>query len=181
MKIYDIIFESSHEENLLKSLEKNAYIAIKLSDDSHEQLLNFDEVKHKIAEGWKPLAHHVSLIPPPSTGGFKRLLQNIEFEPRDQKGGWIGSIEQWQDFKNRILELLNKEVSFVATEIGISDNALAVKVQVPEFESFMPLNNFLHVTIATPTGGGAQKSKDINNFEPVKDPVSLTGIVSVIG
>lgn len=127
------------------------------------------------------MAHHVSLVPPPSTGGFKRLLQDIEFETRDQKGGWTGKIDQWQDFKNRILELLNKQTEFIATEIGMSDDALAVKVRVPEFESFMPLNNFLHITLATPTGGGAQKSKDINNFEPTREPVILSGIVSVIG
>ena len=47
MRIYDILFENTQEEDLLKSLEKNAYIAIKLSDDSREQLLNFDEVKEK--------------------------------------------------------------------------------------------------------------------------------------
>ena len=181
MRIYDILFENTQEEDLLKSLEKNAYIAIKLSDDSREQLLNFDEVKEKIAEGWKTLAHHVSLVPPPSTGGFKRLLQNIEFEPRDQKGGWTGKIDQWQEFKNKILDLLNKQTEFVATEIGMSDDALAVKVRVPELESFMPLNNFLHVTLATPTGGGAQKSKDIKTFEPVRETVMLSGIVSVIG
>ena len=63
----------------------------------------------------------------------------------------------------------------------MSDDALDVKVRVPELESFMPLNNFLHVTLATPTGGGAQKSKDIKVFEPVRETVVLSGIVSVIG
>ena len=64
MRIYDILFENTQEEDLLKSLEKNAYIAIKLSDDSREQLLNFDEVKEKCEGGSYIRSHHNYICDP---------------------------------------------------------------------------------------------------------------------
>lgn len=70
-----------------------------------------------------------------------------------------------------------KMVHLMATEIGISDMAIAVKV------SGYPSNNDIpHVTLGvnTPAGGKAVMSNDIKNWERLNSHINLSGIVTEI-
>jgi predicted kinase len=69
---------------------------------------------------------------------------------------------------------LGKTKSITAREIGISEMAIAVKV-----DGYPSDNEIPHVTIAiNPNGGKPVMSNDITDWKPLEAPISLNGIVS---
>lgn len=65
--------------------------------------------------------------------------------------------------------------SIRATEIGVSDMAIAVKV-----EGYHSDNDIPHVTVAVNTAGGGKPvmSNQITNWEKLENYINLSGIVS---
>ena len=69
---------------------------------------------------------------------------------------------------------LGKTKAIRATEIGISDMAIAVKVL-----GYHSDNNIPHVTIAVnPNGGKPVMSNDITDWKPLELPIQLNGVVT---
>lgn len=69
---------------------------------------------------------------------------------------------------------LGKTKSITAREIGISEMAIAVKV-----DGYPSDNEIPHVTIAiNPNGGKPVMSNDITDWKPLGAPISLNGVVS---
>jgi hypothetical protein len=69
---------------------------------------------------------------------------------------------------------LGKTKTITATEIGISEMAIAVKVNGYHSDNTIP-----HITIAiNPNGGKPVMSNDITDWQPLESPISLSGIVS---
>lgn len=75
-----------------------------------------------------------------------------------------------------IKHLLGKEVELIATELGVSNMAIAVKV-----EGCSSKNDVPHVTIAVNTkeGGKPVMSNNIINWVPIS-PIILIGVVTEI-
>jgi hypothetical protein len=70
---------------------------------------------------------------------------------------------------------LGKDVVLTATELGISDMAMAVKVS-----GYESVNKIPHITIAVnPDGGKAVMSNDITKWQPIKRFI-VTGKVTEI-
>ena len=97
----------------------------------------------KIPEGWKTIAHHMTI-----TFGKPLSAANVEA------------------FKDQ-------EVDIIATHIGISDDAIAVKVS-----GFKTLNNIPHITLAVPQGGSPVNSNKITDWAPLEGTIHLTGVVT---
>jgi len=75
-----------------------------------------------------------------------------------------------EDLKND----LDKTKTVVANEIGISEMAIAVKVNGYHSDNAIP-----HITIAiNPNGGKPVMSNDITNWEPLDLPITLNGVVT---
>jgi len=72
---------------------------------------------------------------------------------------------------------LGKTVTLSATEVGVSDMAIAVKVS-----GYPSSNDTPHITIAVNTaeGGKPFMSNKITNWETVGAPITLTGVVTEI-
>ena len=72
--------------------------------------------------------------------------------------------------------LINQEAILIASEIGISNMAIAVKVN-----GFKSNNKIPHVTVAVNTlaGGKPAMSNDITDWHPIQN-IKLTGTVSEI-
>jgi len=72
---------------------------------------------------------------------------------------------------------LGETVTLRATEIGISDMAIAVKV-----DGYFTTNDIPHITLAanTEAGGKPFMSNKITNWKPLGSYVSLTGVVTEI-
>jgi hypothetical protein len=69
---------------------------------------------------------------------------------------------------------LGKTKTITANEIGISEMAIAVKVNGYHSDNTIP-----HITIAiNPNGGKPVMSNDITDWQPLESPISLSGIVS---
>ena len=69
---------------------------------------------------------------------------------------------------------LGKTKSITAREIGISEMAIAVKVDGYPSDNVIP-----HITIAiNPNGGKPVMSNDITDWKPLESPVRLNGVVS---
>lgn len=69
---------------------------------------------------------------------------------------------------------LGKQKTIKATEIGISEMAIAVKV-----DGYYSDNTIPHVTIAiNPNGGKPVMSNDITNWQPLENKIVLNGVVT---
>lgn len=73
------------------------------------------------------------------------------------------------------MEDLGKKISLMATDIGISDMAIAVKVS-----GYVSDNDIPHITVAvnTEAGGKPVMSNQITNWEPLTPHINLNGIVT---
>lgn len=78
-----------------------------------------------------------------------------------------------EDFPEPYSELATsgKAVKLVVSHIGISDNAIAVKVDGYPLES-----QTAHITLATPMGGSPSQSKNITSWKKIK-PFTLHGTI----
>lgn len=108
------------------STGKVLYAAVVLDGESQSKLIS--QFASKIPEGWKTIAHHMTIV-------FGKGL----------------------DDKNE----LGKEVELTVTELGISNMAMAVKV-----EGYPSTNNIPHITIAVNEveGGKPFMSNKITNW-----------------
>lgn len=128
-------------------MKKWIYFGIFLDEESKESLrLLSDKIVDK---SWKLFCHHMTIA-------FNNGTDEAQ--------------KEYDKYKDRFGEV----VEIYATHIGISDDAIAVKID------FKPgtLTNFPHVTIATPKGGKPVKSNYITNWKPLSDYIKLSGKIS---
>ena len=177
--LYEILFEEIKAEDLSSG---GKYIGIQL-DSNVNELLELPQVKEKLDQGWTFLAKHVSIVPPPFIGGLIQLINNEPLRPKDLKTKWAEfRPEQAKDFANKLKELSNgQSIQMEVTEIGVSPDAIAVKVKIDEFEAYPPLNAFRHLTLAIPPGGKAMNSNNIKEWSPVNQQgIILSGVISIL-
>lgn len=122
------------------------YFGVFLDSKSKNKLL---ELTNKVADqSWKRYCHHMT-IAFNNGSELSKHLYNI-----------------YKDY-------FGTEVKITATHIGISDEAIAVKV----FFKGNTANKIAHVTLATPQGGKPVKSNYIENWSRLKTPIDLTGTI----
>lgn len=120
--------------------KKPIYYGAFLYPESHFKLLEI--LKDKIPEGWKSYACHMTLL-----FGTKK---NEEVE-------------------TYLKANIGTDVYLNAVSIGISDDAMAVKI-----DSDVPSDNTIsHITVAVPMGGKPFKSNFINKWTELKTPIKL--------
>lgn len=117
-------------------------------------------------------------------GNSKGLLQKLRtFVPEDwvwygdhMSIKYIGKMYP-EDFPEPYNELAlsQKPVKLTVTHVGISDEAIAVKVEGYPVEGQIP-----HITLATPMGGSPRASKNITNWKKIK-PFTLHGTIAANG
>jgi len=128
------------------TLDKTAtYWGVKLSSESYDDLIS--AVGSFVPEGWKLYAHHMTML-------FGRNKNE--------------AVEKY------LADHLGETVELTAIELGISPDAIAVKIN-----SSVPSDNKIpHVTIATPQNGKAVKSNMITDWTRLNKSIKLSGIVS---
>lgn len=122
------------------------YFGVFLDSKSKNKLL---ELTNNVAEqSWKRYCHHMTIA-------------------------FNNGSELSKHLYNRYKDYFGTEVKITATHIGISDEAIAVKV----FFKGDTANKIAHVTLATPQGGKPVKSNYIENWRRLKTPIDLTGTI----
>lgn len=129
-------------------MERNwIYCGVFLDKESKSRL---EKIATKLVDNdWKLYCHHMT----------------IAFNNGSEK-----SIELYEFYKN----YFGARTEIIATHIGISDDAVAVKVQF----NGDTLNKTPHVTLATPINGKPVNSNYITNWKPLKTPIKLMGFFS---
>jgi len=103
-------------------------------------------IGHMIPDGWKEFAHHMTII-------FAKGLDAMDLEEDN-----------------------GKSVEIRATHVGLSDKAMAVKV-----EGYPSANDIPHITIAVnPDGGKPVMSNQITNWKKLDNHINLEGTVAEI-
>lgn len=120
------------------------YFGVFLDNQSKERLASL--VNPLIDENWKKYCHHMTIAF--NNGSIKAQSAYDEYEPYFGVG-----------------------VDLVATHIGISNDAIAVKV---DFNG-KTQNRYPHVTLATPIGGKPVDSNFITKWQPLEEPIELYG------
>ena len=122
--------------------KKWIYYGMFLDEASKEKLLEtFADI---IPEGWRPYCEHMTVI------------YNDHSENAQQ---WAETCEKQ----------LGKTTVLTATELGVSEMAIAVKVYG------FPTNNALpHITVAVAPNGKPVQSNEITNWKPLDVQLSLT-------
>ena len=116
------------------------YSAVVLDNGSKNSLLS--RVEDEIPEGWKIIAHHMTIV-------FGKPVPNKED--------------------------LGKNVNLTVTELGLSDMAMAVRV-----EGYPTKNNIPHITVAiNPDGATPSMSNEITKWRKIK-PFAVSGEVTEI-
>lgn len=124
------------------------YFGIFLDESSKDKLVNLS--KEVVDPSWKLFCHHMT----------------IAFND--------GSVSATQMFEY-YNDTFGERFELQATHIGISDDAVAVKVEFP-----YPINNKIpHITLATPQGGKPVNSNYITEWKKLDTPIQLTGILNV--
>jgi len=120
------------------------YKAAFITKDSRAKLLS--ELKDKIPDDWRIYAHHMTML-------FGKKQNDM--------------IQKYID------QHIDTEVKLNAIELGISPDAMAVKI-----ESDVPTDNKIpHVTIAVPKGGKPVNSNNITNWERLEQPIEITATI----
>jgi len=123
---------------------KPLFCGVFLYNDSHDLLV--DELGTYIPHDWKIFAHHMT------------ICLGMSKNP---------TTEQY------INDHIGMESNMTAVAIGISSDAIAVKV-----ESDVPTDNKVaHVTIATPPNGKPYNSNKITEWKPLDTPIKLSGLI----
>lgn len=121
------------------------YYGVLLNNESRQRLI--EEVKQFIPEGWNVVCHHMTML----------------FGSRQNP-----HVQKYLDTN------MDTEASLRAVSIGISDDAIAVKI-----DTDVPVDNKIpHVTVAIPPGGKAVNSNYITNWKPLASDIELTGTVT---
>ena len=123
------------------------YIGIFLDDNSKTILKGI--TSQIIEDNWKLYCHHMTIA---FNDGSDRAL-SIYYQYKDYFGA---------------------KTEITATHIGISEDALAVKV---DFKG-MTSNKVPHITLATPIGGKPVNSNHITEWHTLDKPIKLTGTIS---
>lgn len=122
------------------------YFGVFLDSKSKNKLL---ELTNKVADqSWKRYCHHMTIA-------------------------FNNGSELSKHLYNSYKDYFGTEVKITATHIGISDEAIAVKV----YFKGNTANKIAHVTLATPQGGKPVKSNYIENWRRLKTPIDLTGTI----
>ena len=123
------------------------YIGVFLDEETKKQLKTL--TKKVLDDNWKLYCHHMTIAF--NDGSNKALsLYNI--------------------YK----EYFGTKTEITATHIGVSKDAIAVKV---DFKG-QTMNKTPHVTLATPIDGKPVNSNYITEWQPLIKPIKLTGIFS---
>ena len=135
--------EVSMGRDMTNSIE---YTALMLDSDSHDKLAAY------APEGWKVIAHHMTII-----------------RPHEMKSGRLPS--QWLDF----------EGCLQVRAIAQNDQVMTALVDLGDLPMPMKGPIMPHVTIATnpETGGKAYMSNDIpiTSFQELEEPIEICGTV----
>ena len=127
--------------------KKWIYIGIFLNKESRNKL---KELANKIVlDNWKLYCHHMTIA---FNDGSKEANEAYNF------------------YKN----FFGAQTYVIATHIGISNDAIAVKVETDE----TTLNKIPHITLATPIDGKAVNSNYITRWYKLNDPINLRGSFS---
>ena len=124
------------------------YFGVFLDKNSVSLILN--KIGKYIPNDWKIYCHHMTIA-------FNNKTDKVE--------------QLYQSYKERFGE----KVNITITGIGMSNDALAVKVN---FQG-QTMNNIPHITIATPLNGKPVNSNFITNWKTFKQPFIVTGILNV--
>lgn len=123
------------------------YFGVFLNSESKKKLL---ELTNKVAEpSWKRYCHHMTIA-------------------------FNNGSELSKQLYNMYKDYFGTEVNITATHVGLSDDAIAVKVVFKGDTA----NKITHVTLATPQGGKPVKSNYIENWIKLKSPIDLTGTIN---
>ena len=96
----------------------------------------------EVPEDWKKFAHHMTML-------FGRVKHQV--------------------VENYLQENTGNDVELIATHIGVSSDAMAVKIA-----SDVPTTNDIpHITLAVPPGGKPVKSNDITDWKQLDTPIRL--------
>jgi hypothetical protein len=120
------------------------YFGVFLDERSRERLSSL--VNPIIDENWKKFCHHMTIAF--NNGSAKAQEAYNIYEPYFGEG-----------------------VDLIATHIGVSNDAIAVKVDFTGETQ----NRFPHVTLATPINGKPVNSNYIKNWQPLEKPIELYG------
>jgi len=136
-----------HGEQLKKQKKerKPTFWAATLYPEDHYALA--EQLKDEIPEGWDIVAHHMTIA-------FGK--------PKSDE------VKKYTD------ENIGKDVNLTAVELGMSEQAMAVKIN-----SNVPTdNNIPHITVALPKGGRAVKSNAITDWKQLPSSISLRAKIS---
>lgn len=126
------------------------YFGVFLDEDSRNKLNKLADslIGSMIDESWKRYCHHMTIA-------------------------FNNKTESAQDLYDEYESYFGMDAELLATHIGISDDALAVKVEFDGKTS----NKTPHVTLATPQNGKPVNSNYITNWFKIPNPIHLTGIL----
>lgn len=114
------------------------------------KVLLMDTFKDVVPEGWKPYCDHMTVI---YNDGSENAME------------WGETCEKQ----------LGTKTVLTATELGVSDRAIAVKV------TGYPTNNALpHITVAVAPGAKPVESNQITNWKPLDRQLSLSAVLNKI-
>ncbi len=142
--------EAQHKNTRIESESMNS---IPEKKPSYYAVVLDDESRNKllssipIPEGWQKVTHHMTI----TFNGKSELV-------------------------NKTIQNIGKEVSMTATDLGKSEDAIAVKVnsEIPS------MNSIPHITIAIPPQGKAANSNKIKEWSPLENKIELMGTVTAI-
>ena len=127
--------------------DKWIYFGVFIDDESVNTLIK--EVEAYIPEEWKIHCHHMTIA-------FNKKTKDDEII--------------YEEYKPRFGEKVNLTV----TEIGISTDAVAVKVK---YDGNIK-NDIPHITIATPINGKPVNSNFITKWTKLDNPFNVTGTLN---
>ena len=127
--------------------DKWIYVGIFLDEDSQADLKNL----YPTPTGWKPYYDHMTVV--------------------FNDGSYLAKVVK--DFNESNLE---EDVPLTATAIGISENAMAVKVRLPL--GVLCANKIAHVTLSVSPDGKPSDSNDIQIWHKI-EPVEIWGTMKV--
>lgn len=127
------------------------YFGVFLDENSKNELVNItNKLFEKFnLENWKIFCHHMTIA-------FNNKTND--------------ALELFEQYKNDF----GTEYELIATHVGISDDAMAVKVSFNQ-----PIANKIpHITLATPQNGKPVNSNYITDWKKLSKPIKLTGVLN---
>jgi 2'-5' RNA ligase len=127
------------------------YFGVFLDENSKNELVNITNKLFKKfnLENWKIFCHHMTIA-------FNNKTND--------------ALELFEQYKNDF----GTEYELIATHVGISDDAMAVKVSF----NYPIANKIPHITLATPQNGKPVNSNHITDWKKLSKPIKLTGVLN---